>query len=220
MTWTHSFAIARSFLGTRLRTYDAPETPGDDLVPWQYHDRTLSLTTSVVRQFPGRIEQQVRFGHTLAQERPALYDPIADPVVRAAFERDVLPRSERSSQVFANYSLFTPRYRTFHDVETYDLAEDTQLGPNLSITAGVAWTGIGSENDFAHLAASASWTEAYGDDGLARLALSSDDRLDDDASSTTWRPASSGWCRRRSRSAGSWPSSTRRPGGARARTGS
>ncbi|MCE9572738.1 MAG: hypothetical protein K8W52_06235 [Deltaproteobacteria bacterium] len=179
IAWKQRYDIARSYRGLGIRTYDAPETPGDDMIPREYRERTFSLTTSGVRQWGGVIEQQLRFGHILALQRPVvLSDFPGDPVERAAFERDVLPRSERSSQVFVGYAAFTPRYHAFHDVDTFELAEDTQLGPNLSMTAGLARGEIGSERDFVALAANASYTVAFGDDGVAKISGTTDHRLE------------------------------------------
>jgi hypothetical protein len=98
--------------------------------------------------------------------------------VLASFQRDVLPRSERSSQLFLGYSLFTPRYRAFHNIETFELAEDAQLGPTATVTGGVAFHEIGSENNFARLSTSAGWTEPFADDGMWRVGASSEHRFD------------------------------------------
>jgi hypothetical protein len=178
VAWKQRYDIARSFRGIALRTYDAPETPGDDAIPREYRQRTFTLTTSAVRQWAGAVEQQLRFGHILGLQRPTVLGNFpGDAVVRAAFERDVLPRSERSSQVFLGYALFTPRYHPFHDIETYELAEDTQLGPNVSLTAGLGLGVLGSERDFGALAATASYTVALGDDGMARVSGTTDHRI-------------------------------------------
>jgi hypothetical protein len=179
VAWKQRYDIARSFRGIGLRTYDAPETPDDDAIPREYRQRTFSLTTSGVRQWGGRIEQQLRFGHIFGLQRPTvLSDFPGDAIVRDAFERDVLPRSERSSQLFLGYALFTPRYHAFHNVDSFELAEDTQLGPYVSMTAGLARGAFGSERDFVALAASASYAVAFGDDGLAKLSSTTDHRIE------------------------------------------
>ncbi len=179
LAWKQRYDIARSYRGLGLRTYDAPETLGDDAIPREYRQRTFSLTTSAVRQWGRRLTHQVRFGHILTLQRPTVLDSFpGNGTQRAAFARDVLPRSERASQAFVGYALFTPRYHAFHDVDTYELAEDTQLGPNLSMTAGLARAELGSERDFVALGANASYTVALGDDGLARLSGSTDHRLE------------------------------------------
>ena len=181
VTWTHRFDVARSFRGTSLRTYDDPNTAGAEALPWQFREHNFSLTTSGVRQFPGTIEQQVRFGHILADQRPTTFDDSVFPseAVRQDFIHDVLPRSERSSQLFAAYSVFTPRYRAFHNIETFELAEDSQLGPTATVTAGVAFHQIGSDNNFVSLSTSAGITEPFCDDGLWHVDGSSQHRFDD-----------------------------------------
>jgi outer membrane translocation and assembly module TamA len=91
----------------------------------------------------------------------------------------VLPRSERSSQLFVSYTIFTPRYRAFHNIETFELAEDQQLGPTATITGGVAFHLIGSENNFVRVSTSAGWTEPFADDGLWHVEGSSEHRYDE-----------------------------------------
>src|SRR5262249_37334666 len=148
-------------------------------------ERTFSLTTSVVRQFPGApgsVEQQVRFGHILGLQRASMLDDDAarfSQSVQDAFVRDVLPRSERSSQLFVSYSVFTPRYRAFHGIETFDLAEDLQLGPSLTVTAGLALHSIGSENRFGRLSTTGSWTGELGGDGDWKVSASTEHRFDE-----------------------------------------
>jgi hypothetical protein len=80
--------------------------------------------------------------------------------------------------VFVSYSIFTPRYRSFHNIDTYELAEDQQLGPSASVTVGAALHWIGSENNFAPISTSVAWTEAYGGDGLAHVDAGTQHRWD------------------------------------------
>jgi hypothetical protein len=180
VVWTHRFDYARSFLGTSLRTYDDPATPAVETIPWEFREKTFSLTTSAVRQWPGWIEQQLRFGHILALQRPSVVSDalFPSPAVEQHFVDAVLPRSERSSQLFVSYSIFTPRYRAFHNIDTYELAEDTQLGPSATVTVGAAFHWIGSENNFAPLTTSAGWTESYGGDGEVHADVGSQHRWD------------------------------------------
>lgn len=168
LAWSHRYALDRSFLGAGLRTYDAPETAEDDALPYAYRMKKLSLALSGVRGFgDDRVQQRARAGYELAVQRPTLLDDFsADPVLREAFTRDVLPRSERTSQVFAGYELFEPRYRNTPNVSTFELAEETRMGVSAEAKVGVAPKFLGSESAFVRLTGSAGYAGALGDDGL------------------------------------------------------
>ena len=53
-------------------------------------------------------------------------------------EREILPRSERASSLFARYSFFTPVYRTYRNMDSFDLGEDQQLGPDATAQVAAA----------------------------------------------------------------------------------
>ena len=46
------------------------------------------------------------------------------------------------------YEAFTPRYRTYRNLDTFDLGEDQRLGPWLTLKLGRASTWLGSDADF------------------------------------------------------------------------
>jgi hypothetical protein len=50
------------------------------------------------------------------------------------------PSRNAVSDLFLRYELFTPRYRTYRDLNTFDFREDIRLGPSLSLKAGRAST--------------------------------------------------------------------------------
>jgi len=56
--------------------------------------------------------------------------------------------SERTSSLYLQYEAFTPRYRTFRNLDTFDLGEDYRLGPWLTLKAGQAGRWLGSESNF------------------------------------------------------------------------
>ena len=93
--------------------------------------------------------QRVGAGYELDVTRPALTDDFpADPALRASFTRDVLPRSELASAVYARWQLFTPSYGAYRDIDTFDYREDYQLGPALTARLAVARTELGSDRSF------------------------------------------------------------------------
>ncbi len=173
---THFAAVRRSFLGTELRGYQTAEGV---ILPWEYDERDLVIESVVTRQAGRAVKHRVSLGHRLDAQRPEVRDDFpGDEVAREEFEREVLPRSERSSTVFARYSLFTPTYAVFRNIDSFDLAEDARLGPDLAVEVGSALKPIGSEVNFQSGSVTAGWTLGLGD-GLARLAASGSGRRQD-----------------------------------------
>src|SRR5690606_10523821 len=136
---THFDAVRRSFQGPDLRLYDVPETEEVEAIPYEFGERDLDVESTVVRQVGGRaLKHRVSVGHSLAVRRPRVLDGFpGDAQAEAAFVRDVLPRSERASALFTRYGLFTPEYRVYRNLDSFDLAEDRQIGPDMSIELGV-----------------------------------------------------------------------------------
>jgi hypothetical protein len=166
---SHRYAIERQFYGTRVLTYNAPETPGDDMLPWAYRMRRWSVSAYVTRQFGDAFKHQLTFGHSVDSQRPTVLDTFpTDPVLRAAFERDVLPRSELSSAPYVEYGLFQPRYGKLRNVSTYDLPEDVRFGPEVDVTLAAGLHALGSQYHFYRGSATAAWTEPWREGGQLR----------------------------------------------------
>ncbi len=165
----HFDGVVRFFRGTSLRTYDIPETAAVESFPRVYDLRQLQTELSAVRSIGSRVVSRVFFGHELDVQRPGVRgDFTGDGGERAAFERDVLPRSERSSALFVRYRMLTPRYQPFRDLDTFDLREDVLTGPELDVKVSAAMRAIGSENDFVRFGGVAAYTLAHRWYGLLR----------------------------------------------------
>jgi hypothetical protein len=184
-TWAASLEVShyvgffRSFLGTSLRTYDAPETTVVETAPWMYKRRELATEAQVVRAFGTDVVQRVSVGHDLNVVRPALVEDFpADATLRMAFTRDVLPRSELASALFARWQLFTPVFSAYRDIDTFDFREDYQLGPSLEARVSAARTELGSDKDFFGLSGSASMAFGWGG-GFYKVGVGSAARLQD-----------------------------------------
>jgi len=166
---THFNAVRRSFEGPDLRLYDNPDTPEVEAIPYQFHERDFDIETSGVRQLGHSVKHRFTVGHELTVRRPNVLDGFpGDDVAQAAFERDVLPRSERASLLFARYAVFTPWYRVYRNIDSFDLTEDVQIGPDASVEVGAAREEIGSEANFLSATAAAAWTVDIIGDGLVR----------------------------------------------------
>lgn len=110
--------------------------------------RTASITSGITRAFPRAwLIQRLTFGHELGLVRRSFLDDFpADQ--RDRFADAAFGRSERTSDLYLQYTAFTPRYRTYRNLDTYDLAEDSRLGPWLTLKLGRASRFLGSEADF------------------------------------------------------------------------
>lgn len=204
VSFSHRFAVERSFRGAGLRTYDNPDTAENEQAPWRYDQRRWALSASAVRQFGSTVKHRLGAGYAIESQRPSVPDDfVDDEVLRAAFARDVLPRTERTSLPFLSYGLFRPRYRTLRNVATYDLAEDVQLGLDLDASVGVGVVFLGSDNAFARGSLSASYAVPLAADGALRVFASLAGRLDggrfiDNVSTAELRlvsPSLAGWGR-------------------------
>jgi hypothetical protein len=174
--FSHVDGVYRRFRGTEVVQIPLDGTPrnacdplpavsaGVPAVPWVYRIKMLNTSEVVTRSFrrPAVI-QRVSAGHELSLVRPSFTSdfPYAEgSPERAQFSQEVFPLSERLSDLFLRYQVFTPRYRTFRDLDTFDFREDMRLGPYLSLKAGRAGAWVGSQRDLSIFAASFNLAEA------------------------------------------------------------
>lgn len=186
---THFDSTVRQFFGPDIRRYDNPDTVELEAIPRRFDFRTLTVETSGVRSFGDAIKHRVTVGHALSVRRPSLQDDfgldgLAMPtrerveIARDAFVRDVLPRSERVSGLFARYNLFTPRFIVYRNIDSYDLPEDARLGPELTLEASTALELLGSEDNFVGVGAGVGWTWDLAQDGAVGVSVNGSGRID------------------------------------------
>jgi hypothetical protein len=171
--FTHRYAIDRQFLGTKLRAfdYDDPVTMEKTSFGRQYAMRRWTTSAYVTRQWGSDVKYQLSFGHTITSQRPHPLDAFpGTPAQRAAFIARVLPRSEVTSVPFVEWVVFTPRYRTLRNIATFDLAEDTRIGPDLDVSLGYGLELLGSDRNFPRLSSTVGWTLPWARDGFVRVA--------------------------------------------------
>ena len=171
LTVGHFTGTIRSFFGSNLRTYDNTATTAVEAVPWRYRYRSFNASAGVERQRGEKVLQRFGLGYSLAIRRPKVFDEAFDtmPDLRDAFSRDVLPRSERVASPYVAYRMFTPRFVTFRDIETFDLPEDISLGPDLNLSASWAVPGLGSERQFFAFSGNLRYVFEIGHKGLLQL---------------------------------------------------
>ncbi len=199
LAFSHRYAIDRQFFSTDLRPIRCPEggpceyrfdpatTPPDELLPWVYGMRRWSLGANAVRRLGGtRLKHQVAIGHSLNSVRPYVLDDFPGTVAqREPFIDAVLPRSEFSSVLTLSYGFFTPRFRTFRNVVSYELAEDVRFGPDFDVSYGLALEALGSDANFQRGGASLGWTFPWCRDGFVRPSIAANTRYQRNVSDTS-----------------------------------
>ncbi len=167
VSFGHTWSVQRQYYGTGLLGYDDPDTATQEDIPREYELHYWTANAYGVRQWGKKYKSQFSFGHTVVSQHPYLLDNFTpDPVLRAAFERDVFPRSEFDSVPYVSYAVYEPRYRTLHDIQTYDLAEDARYGPSFSASLGVGLKILDSDYNDARPSASIGWVWSWCRDGF------------------------------------------------------
>jgi hypothetical protein len=181
-SFAYSDAIARSYLGTGLRGYDDPRTPGMENIAREYRYKTESFNAYGTRQWGSLLKQQFTFGYTLQTNVPTLIPfTILDPTLQEDFMRDVFPHNEVISQPYIQYAFYQPRYRTLRNYATYELAEDVQIGPSLTVSYGQSLAPLGSTHTFGRPGLAVGWTFAAGADGFVTSSASTSLRIQPNA---------------------------------------
>lgn len=137
-------------------------------MPFVFRQRFLELELTTTRSFGYETKQNVTLGYELGVQRFAFGESDAQrdsftPAQVAAFENNLLPRSERFGAIFASYRLFTPDFVQLRNFETLALPEDFRFGPTFSLSVGHADPLLGSQFRFDTLAVSTSYRWLFGD---------------------------------------------------------
>ncbi|MEC8024908.1 MAG: hypothetical protein VX223_13310 [Myxococcota bacterium] len=189
----HYDGPVRVFEGNVLRTYDSPDTPALESVPWEYEYTLYQGTAQLFYQAGTWLKQQVRFGIDVFSTTARMRDGFSgETTVQSAFERDVLPRQETSSAVFLSWRMFTPTWATYRHLATFDLREDYRVGPEFSWRVSQALTGLGSDVDYTSIRALFTYAVDPGLSSYFKLRvewsgrLQGDELIDQQASSTLY----------------------------------
>ena len=153
---TSQAAVLRRFnpdLGQCV-TPGGPSDPNSALtVECAYRSHTGAFISGLTRSFPRPwLVQRLTVGNEIGLVRPSFLPNFpnspTDQKLRDSFAQQYFRISERTSGLYAQYDAFTPRYRTYRDLDAYDLAEDNRLGPSVTLKFGRASTWLGSDADF------------------------------------------------------------------------
>jgi hypothetical protein len=177
----HSVRVARSFTGTEIRTYDNPDTPEVEELPRIFRDRDVDFEGSVVRSFPGPFTHRIRWGGRVAWDSAdPILPPDTPPEDVAAFERDVLSRSETRVGPFVSYAFFERKFRIYRNIDSFDFPEDVQMGPRGEARTSFNPRLLGSTVDSVNFSTTAGWTVGLGADSYLSISGGVSTRLEDE----------------------------------------
>ncbi len=179
--FAHQNAVVRAFKGTAL----APEplmTNPSVVVPYIYRRRYQIVDVNGTRSFGACVIQRVTLGYRYDQRASELvsgfdYGPVT-PADLQQFLFEYAPITERRSEPYVRYDLFTASYRVYRDLDTFDLQENVRLGPALVLRAAYGAPALGADFRAYPLSASASWAVGPGG-ALLRASASGSLRLRD-----------------------------------------
>jgi outer membrane protein assembly factor BamA len=127
---THQSVVVRGFRGNRVRLVDLAGTPDNDMLPYEYRQRSVGIDANGVRSFGGPIIQRATLGYLVDRRRAeVLPDFPGDAMQAQLFLAQWTPVNEQRSEPYARYEMFTPRYVVIRDLDTFDLRENRRLGP-------------------------------------------------------------------------------------------
>jgi len=202
LSFSHRYAIDRRFRGLGLLPVDcssgkclfpvdgngrfqsqldiARDALDASLIGVQYEMRRWDVTASGVRQWGTDIKHQMSVGYSIDNTDPRPLDSFpGNAIERAAFIRDLLPRNEATSTPFISYGFFIPRFKTFRNVSTFELAEDVRFGPAFDVSYAASLKLLGSTSNFQRGSIGGSWGFLWCRDGLIRPAISLSTRYQD-----------------------------------------
>jgi hypothetical protein len=172
-TGSWSTRVARRYVNARLGAFDAPSTPENDAIPFQYRARSALGRALVTRSFGWAQKFDVTAGAralALDYETPGLgaYDPGA---VAEFVDRNV-PRSDTRVGPLVQARAYTTNFLRTFNVETLGLQEDFRLGHDVYVRLYPVARALGSSRDFVGVYAGAQYTVALGN-GFARASVES-----------------------------------------------
>ncbi|WP_437980519.1 hypothetical protein [Sorangium sp. So ce117] len=176
--------VTRRFIGTKLATFDAEATPGDDRVPYRYRSDLMVGSYAVTRSFGGgasrssAVKHDVSVGIEASRKVYRLDAPGGlAPAAIAEFEERVMPVSDTRVAPTFKYATYSTRFLRVLDFNTLALQEDYRLGHELAILIYPVTTALNSSRSFLGISAAAAYTVALGD-GLARAVVETVTELD------------------------------------------
>ena len=187
ITAFHEDRVLRVFDGTVIDQYMVPDVDANEqpipcagaMLPFAFRRRQASVQTSGSHQLGTGLKHRFSLGHRLRVDRPSFVDGFPDdPCQRDNFSGDLFTRSERTSEVFAEYRIFENNFAKLRNIDTYDLPEDAQFGPRVTAVVSASLEPIGSETTFGRASLDLGWVFPWGDTGFLSVAADASTRID------------------------------------------
>jgi hypothetical protein len=161
LSFTHEDVVQRQFLGNAVAPVPLPSDPTTTL-PDIYRRRAFIVDGNATRSWRGDLMQRLTFGYHFDDRKSLPLEGFdyggATPAQIQELLDSYAPISEVRSEPYIGYSLFTPRYAIYRDLNTFDLRENRQLGPAVALTAAYGSPELGADFRAFPLSGSASWT--------------------------------------------------------------
>jgi hypothetical protein len=151
--------------GNDERVVDAVGPP-EGTVPYIYDRRELDFAALGTRQLGSVWVSRLTGG--VGGYTHAYVPPPGKPLwpdVNGWFQFTKLPHNEDAAYLYGSWSFFRAEYAQLHDLETFGLTEDLQVGPSLTVAGDWAVPVI-APSSFVELASSAGWTFLFKGDVL------------------------------------------------------
>lgn len=143
--------VARQLSGTRLLTYDDPQTPTAETVPRIWYQDLVTTSLSASRQLvTDHLIHRLSFGYAASIRR---FEPhpdtalTADSELERAFIEDVLPPTRDQLYPYFRWQFFTPTWQTFTDLAAFGLSEDVRAGVGFDLALAFPLEAFGSDVD-------------------------------------------------------------------------
>ncbi|MCA9520650.1 MAG: hypothetical protein KC609_06750 [Myxococcales bacterium] len=152
----------RSYIGSKLRTYDDPGTTDDDAIPYVYRLQTYRGSLWITRSYGFDIKHNISFGLAYLVSRYRIPGEVPE-ASRANFRRDVMPVDETLYYPVLEYQTYRARYKKMVNVDSLGLTEDFQIGHNISLSFFWPSRLWGVARDFLGISTAIRYTWAIGD---------------------------------------------------------
>ena len=161
---SHDDVVDRHFCDNQLCLVDVAGTP----VPFSFRRRALNVDAGVVRSFGQTVVQRLVAGYRVERRRALPDFPVDpnDPSLADEFLAQWAPLPEVRSEPYLRYELFTARYITYRNFDTFDLRENRRLGPSLAAEIAAGLPALGATFVAYPMSATANWAVAPGGSGF------------------------------------------------------
>jgi hypothetical protein len=125
--------------GPELKLIRLQQGAQQQLVPWVYDRQDVVGLANFTRSFGHDFKHDVTAGFSAYRYHRRPPDNLGlEGVARDRFISGFVPRSEEAAYVYAAYHAHDTRFIQLHNVQTFALTEDYQLGPDFSLEGRAA----------------------------------------------------------------------------------